>query len=144
MSETSRRLALVATFGAAVVGASIRLGRCLDLLDPNNVGLVAAAHEELAKAYAAAGAKMPNNANTHKYLDCAVFKFLHEQLDSQGYSYESCRAVFVPMQSGGGMARVWKRSGIFKGGHIQVCLRETRNILAVWPVRRDGRYGREK
>jgi hypothetical protein len=129
---------------AAVVGASIRLGRCLDLLDPNNVGLVKAAHEELATAYSAAGAKMPNNANTHKYRDCAVFKFLHDRLDTQGYSYETCRAVFVPMQSGGGMARVWKRSGIFEGGHIQVCLRETRNILAVWSVKRDGRYGREK
>jgi hypothetical protein len=126
------------------VGASIRLGRCLDLLDPNNVSLVKTAHHELTNAYAAAGAKMPHNANTHKYLDCAVFKFLHAHLDSGGYSYESCRAVFVPMQSSGGMARIWKRSGIFEGGHIQVCLREARNILAVWSVRRDGRYGRDK
>jgi hypothetical protein len=129
---------------AAVVGATIRLGRCLDLLDPNNVALLRTAHEELAKAYEAAGVPMPNNANTHKYRDCAVFKFLHEQLDSEGYVYESTRAVFVPMRTGGGMARVWERSGIFEGGHIQVCLREARNILAVWSVKRDGRYGREK
>jgi hypothetical protein len=32
---------------AAVVGATIRLGRCLDLLDPTNVGLLRAAHADL-------------------------------------------------------------------------------------------------
>lgn len=127
---------------AAVVGATIRLGLCLDLLDPANVELVRAAHEDLAVTYAAVNADLPSNANHHKYLDCAVFKYLHGQLDRQGYRYESTRAVFVPML-GGNMPRVWNRSGIFQGGHIQLSLREPRNILALWSVRRDGRYGRD-
>jgi hypothetical protein len=128
---------------AAVVGATIRLGRCLDLLDPTNVDLLKTSHVDLLATLKAAGAAAPNNANTHKYLDCDVFNYLHAQLERRGFRYETCRAVFVPMRKGGGMARLWKRSGIFEGGHIQVCLREQKNILAAWSVRRDGRYGRD-
>jgi hypothetical protein len=47
------------------------------------------------------------------------------------------------MQKGRGMARLWERSGVFEGAHIQVCLREQRNILAAWSVKRDGRYGKD-
>ncbi len=129
---------------AAVVGATIRLGRCLDLLDPTNVNLLKAAHSDMAAVLESVGQPAPENANTHKYLDCDVFNYLHAQLGRQGFRYETCRAVFVPMRSGGGMARLWRRSGVFEGGHIQVCLREQRNILAAWSVRRDGRYGKDK
>ena len=83
-------------------------------------------------------------AATHKYLDCVVFNYLYAQLERQGFEYESSRAVFVPMRPGGRMARLWDRSGVFEGGHIQVCLREQRSILAAWSVRRDGRYGKDR
>lgn len=129
---------------AAVVGATIRLGRCLDLLDPTNMNLLKAAHADMTTVLAVAGQHARENANTHKYLDCDVFNYLHAQLARQDFRYETCRAVFVPMRSGGGMARLWNRSGVFEGGHIQVCLREQRNILAAWSVRRDGRYGKDK
>jgi hypothetical protein len=129
---------------AAVVGATLRLGRCLDLLDPMNVELLKIAHARLEKRLAEIDQPLPNNANKHKYLDCAVFNFLFAKLDEQGHRYETCRAVFVPMRADGGMARVWKRSGVFEGGHIQINLREPRNILAAWSVRRDGRYGSDK
>jgi hypothetical protein len=129
---------------AAVVGASIRLGRCLDLLDPSNVSLITAAHADLASVLAATGQVAPRNANTHKYLDCVVFNYFHAQLDRQGFRYETSRAVFVPMRAGGGMARLWDRSGVFEGAHIQISLREQRNILAAWSVKRDGRYGKDR
>lgn len=45
----------------AVVGALVRLGRCIDLLDPSNVALLEAAHRELALQLASA---LPKNANT--------------------------------------------------------------------------------
>jgi hypothetical protein len=128
---------------AAVVGATIRLGRCLDLLDPTNVGLLRAAHTDLVGVLKGINQAVPSNANTHKYLDCNVFNYLHAQLERRGFRYESCRAVFVPMRKGGAMARLWNRSGVFEGGHIQVCLREQKNILAAWSVRRDGRYGKD-
>ena len=52
------------------------------------------------------------------------------------------RAVFVPMASRG-LPRLWTRSGIFEGAHVQLCVREPNNILAVWSVRKDGRYGKD-
>ena len=128
---------------AAVVGAMIHFGSCLDLLDPANAGLLRIGHTKLSAALGAAGQKMPRNANTHKYLDCAVFNYLFANLDAVGYRYESVRAVFVPMRPEG-MPRLWERSGVFEGGHIQICVREPRNILAVWSVRKDGRYGKDE
>jgi hypothetical protein len=128
---------------AAVVGSLVRLGRCIDLLDPNNTDLLSAAHDELKSALASAGKPMKNNANTHKYRDCVVFNYLFAKLDTEGVLVESARAVFVPLVAGKGLPRLWKRSGVFKGAHIQLSVREPRNILAVWPVRRDGRYGKD-
>lgn len=123
---------------AAVVGALVRLGQCIDMLDPSNARLLHAAHADLEAAYRAEGKELPNNANTHKYRDCAVFNWLYARLEERGLSTESCRAVFVPA-----LARVWDRSGVFEGAHIQLCIREPRNILAVWSVRKDGRYGKD-
>jgi hypothetical protein len=51
--------------------------------------------------------------------------------------------VFVPMVTGRGLPRLWARSGIFEDAHIQICVREPRNILAVWSVKKDGRYGED-
>ena len=90
-----------------MVGALIRLGRCVDLLDPSNAALLREAHADLAAAMKSAKQPMPQNANTHKYLDCAVFNWLHARLLQAGYGVESCRAVFVPLRSRG-MPRLWK------------------------------------
>lgn len=128
---------------AAVVGAMIRLGTCLDLLDPSNTHLLRTAHGELEMILQAAGQSLPNNANTHKYRDCAVFNYLYKKMVKAGFAFESSRAVFVPMRVNKGFVRLWERSGVIEGAHIQLCVRETSNILAVWSVKRDGRYGEE-
>ncbi len=127
---------------AAVVGAMVRLGWCLDLLDPGNIPVLKEAHRGLGADLRKAKQQLPRNANTHKYLDCAVFQYLFSELERGGYNYETCRAVFVPMEQGK-IPRLWKRSGVFQGGHIQVVVRRPANILAVWSVRKDGRYGRD-
>lgn len=126
-----------------MVGASIRLGWCLDLLDPANATLLKTAHSELVAVLQAAGSDVPDNGNTHKYLDCAVFNYLYAKLERGGFRNQSIRAVFVPMV-GGKWPRMWKRSGVFEHGHIQVCVREPANILAVWSVKKDGRYGTDE
>lgn len=128
---------------AAVVGALVRLGRCIDLLDPSNAELLVAAHDELESALEKAGQKLKNNANTHKYRDCAVFNYLFAKLEEANLFAESARAVFVPMSREGGLPRLWDRSGVFRGAHIQLSVRDPSNILAVWPVRSDGRYGKD-
>lgn len=124
-------------------GVSRRLSRCLDLLDPSNAALLKEAHARLSAAAAALGKPMPRNANTHKYLDCAVFNWLYGKLVIQGVPIDSCRAVFVTLQAGRGLPRIWMRSGVFEGAHIQLCVRQPSNILAVWSVRKDGRYGKD-
>jgi hypothetical protein len=128
---------------AAVVGSLVRLGRCLDLLDPSNATLLRAAHADLDRTLQAAGQRLPENANNHKYLDCAVFNWLYGTLAAAKRPVDSCRAVFVPLQKSKGMPRLWIRSGVFEGAHVQLCVREPSNILAVWPVRKDGRYGED-
>jgi hypothetical protein len=128
---------------AAVVGALVRLGRCFDLLDPSNAAVLKTAFLDMSRALTRAGQRAPKNANTHKYLDCAVFNWMYAGLESGGYVVESARAVFVPMVKGRGFPRLWTRSGVFEDAHIQLCLREPRNILAVWSVKKDGRYGKD-
>ncbi|WP_437298198.1 hypothetical protein [Sorangium sp. So ce426] len=129
---------------AAVVGALVRLGRCIDLLDPSNAELLAQAHRDLELALKSAGQQLKNNANTHKYRDCAVFNYLFAKLSQSNLEVESARAVFVPLKAGKGLPRLWDRIGVFRGAHIQLSVREPNNILAVWPVRKDGRYGKDQ
>jgi hypothetical protein len=127
---------------AAVVGALVRLGRCIDLLDPSNTDLLVRAHRDLDLALKSVGKKLTSNANNHKYRDCAVFNYLFASMKQSSFVPDSTRAVFVPMRAGG-LPRLWERSGVFQGAHIQLSVREPNNILAVWPVRKDGRYGKD-
>lgn len=117
----------------AVVGAMIRLGHCLDFLDPRNGSLLDATHDILAQT-----TNLPENANNHKYRDCIVFNYLYQTLEESGRRVDACRAVFVPV---GRRDRYWTRSGVYRGSHIQLCVRNPSNILSVWHIRRDGRYG---
>ncbi len=116
----------------------IRLGHCLDFLDPRNGELLERAHEGVERLLASVGQRMPENANNHKYRDCIVFNYLYQTLGDTGRHVDACRAVFVPT---GQRDRYWTRSGVYRGSHIQMCVRSTSNILSVWHVRRDGRYG---
>ncbi len=127
----------------AVVGALVRLGRCLDLLDPANMQVLRAGYEELMEGLEEAGVEAPRNMNTHKFLDCAVFNAIHAKADMEDVGYDSTRAVFVPMRNGR-LPRMWPRSAVFEGGHIQLCVRQPANILAVWSVKRDGTYGQDQ
>ena len=123
---------------AAVVGAIIRLGHCVDLLDPENGVLLDKSYAEVESVMADQGADMPRNRNKDKYLDCAVFNYLYGALEDVGTPADSCRAVFVPT---GRQQRYWKRSGVYRGSHIQICMRNAANILAVWHVGRNQPYG---
>lgn len=127
---------------AAVVGALIRLGRCFDLLDPENVPVLKTAHARFLQELAAIGVPTPKNVNNHKHLDCAVFNYLYIKQAEAGVRLDSLRSVFVPFV-GGKLPRAWPRSGVFAGAHIQLCVRRAENIVAVWPMRRDGRHGQD-
>ena len=122
----------------AVVGAMIRLGHCLDFLDPQNGKLLEQSHKTLKEVFGITGKALPDNANNHKYLDCLVFQYMCQALQDSGRNVDACRAVFVPS---GSRDRYWTRSGVYRGSHLQLCIRNPANILSVWHVRRNGRYG---
>jgi hypothetical protein len=125
----------------AVVGAVIRLGHCFDLLDPLNVATLRQFYEQAVTQWVASGIPVPENVHQHKRLDCAVFNLFYAAADRSSPPLETARAVYVPT---GSARRIWKRSWIYEQAHIQVCVRQAENILAVWRVRSDGRYGKDQ
>ena len=125
----------------AVVGAIIRLGNCLDLLDPENVRSLKRAHDDILPRWERVGIKAPKNVRHRKYLDCAILNWYYLQSDDDGKPIETCRGVYVPTKTA---KRVWKGSWIYDEAHIQVCVRQRKNILALWHVRPDGGYGKTR
>jgi hypothetical protein len=123
----------------AVVGAIIRLGNCFDLLDPINVKKLKTLYKELIDKLEDNGEPIPENFRQHRKLDCAVFNYFYEIAEAAEASVDSVRGVYVPTSD---KKRVWSGSWIYDDAHIQICLRNPNNILAVWHVRPDGRYGK--
>jgi hypothetical protein len=115
----------------AILGSMIRLGFCLDLLDPYNVKYLKEIGEEYRRTEAAAGRELRENANHHKYLDCAIFQYAYAAIADAGdqLPVDTARAVYVPT---GGEKRIWTRSWISEGAHIQVCVRNPACILGTW------------
>jgi hypothetical protein len=84
-------------------------------------------------------AEIPENGNQHKNLDCAIFNHYYSLAGEASRPIDTARAVYVPTESA---KRVWKRSWIYEEAHIQICVRNQQNILAVWHVDQNGRYGK--
>jgi len=124
----------------AVVGAMIRLGNCLDLLDPENVQSLKGLHAAMMKKWQQTGAVIPQNGNQHKNLDCAILNHFYTLASDATRSIDTTRAVYVPTESA---KRAWKRSWIYEEAHIQICVRSPQNILAVWHISPNGRYGKQ-
>lgn len=106
----------------AILGSMIRLGFCFDLLDPYNVKYLKEVFGAYHEVETISGRTVPENANHHKYLDCAVFQYAYAAIENSefGTSVDSARAVYVPT---GNERRVWKRSWISDQAHIQICVR---------------------
>lgn len=115
----------------AVLGAVIRLGNCLDLLDPANGQLLQGFHKDMVKEYKDRGETPRQNANNHKYLDCETLEYAYEALKLGGLPIDSSRGVYVAT---GSPARLWTRSWLSKDAHIQLCIRNKSCILGTWLV----------
>lgn len=86
------------------------------------------------------GLEAPENRRTHKNLDCAVLNYFYDQVEDQGGPrIETARAAYVPTES---RKRIWHASWIYRDTHIQLCVRNQENILAVWHASPEGRYGK--
>jgi hypothetical protein len=122
----------------AVLGAVIRLGNCFDLCDPGNVVLLRAFKDDMVAGLRDAGQPVPENHRKHMKLDCASFDYVYTQARLAGGAIDSFRAVYVPTDK---RKRIWAGSWIYEETHVQICVRTAGNILGVWHVKKDGRYG---
>lgn len=107
----------------AVIGAILDLGRCLDLLDYENLAYVKEAHAFLQTVTTVAEAPMPvNSGKTHdllfRELDCAVIETLHATFElEEKPAFDSVRGVFWEGN------RIYDNAGFREKDHIQICVR---------------------
>ena len=111
----------------------IRLGNCFDLLDPDNLDILAGFRQDYEQLERRAGRVPRENHNKSKYLDCSVFQYAYAAFQAKGEPVDTCRAVFVPSDE-----RLWTRSGLHRYAHIQLCVRNAECILGTWLVRPTG------
>ena len=100
-----------------VIGAIVELGICLNLIEPNSLGIVKEAYKGLSATYKQSGEQLPKNKGNNRALDCAVIKFLHQTRSAQGLpAYDSIRCAFTEGEE------LYEGSNFSSRLHIQVCL----------------------
>lgn len=116
---------------AAVIGAVINLGLCLDLTTALGVEQVRIAHEHFQKITEKAGVEIPvnNSDGLRRNLDCAVVEVLHNiRTDAGTPSIDSVRGAFIEGNP------VYASAGFYKKTHIQICVRNPDCIKGVFRV----------
>lgn len=100
-----------------VVGATIELGNCLNLVDSDAAEVLKESYKGLKKIYAEAGKQMPTNKNANRQLDCAVFKHLHKSSEGNlALKYDTIRCAFVEGDP------IYPGSNISTRLHIEICV----------------------
>lgn len=109
---------------AAVLGAIIDLGLCLNLTDYNSTDILKQGYEMLKMKCEASGIELPQN----KYgkgktdlllrdLDCAVIQQIHDYNHETGKNaYDSVRGVFTEGKE------IYPGAGFVEKTHIQICI----------------------
>lgn len=109
---------------AAVLGAVIDLGLCLNLTDYNSVDILRQGYEMLKMRCEVFEIPLPQNRKGKseadfllRDLDCAVIQQIHQyNLETGKDSYDSVRGVFT---EGG---EIYPGAGIVEKTHIQLCV----------------------
>jgi hypothetical protein len=114
----------------AVIGAIIDLGVCFNLLDARYIQLAKDGYRFLEEVFNDARAPIPKNKPIGpsgdlllRPLDCAVVEMVHQIRQLNGEKeFDTIRGVFVEG------APIYPDAGINEFNHIQICVRNTRNI----------------
>ena len=116
---------------AAVIGAVIDLGLCLDLTTAAGVGQVQEAYPSFKAIAKLDGRPMPKNSQDmlRRPLDCAVIRTLHDIRERAGLAIiDSVRGLFIEGEP------IYEGSGIYSKTHTQICVRNPLCIKGVFRV----------
>ena len=113
---------------AAVLGAKIRLGHCLDLMDIDSYGILRRTYLELLGA----GLPLPKNGRYLHRLDCLVINTatMHAERNL-GDPYDTVRCPFVEGEP------VFPDSRFYDHSHIQISVRNPESIVSLFSVEID-------
>jgi len=122
---------------AAVIGAVINLGFCLDLLDFENLQFLKQGHDILSFSHSASGWSLPKNkvaGSTEdlllRELDCAVIETIHQvRRDNNLRPFDSIRGVFWEGKE------LYPNAGFREKDHIQICVRNPNCIKGYFSPR---------
>lgn len=130
---------------AAIIGAAIDLGNCLDLTNRTNLELVRGAHTAFVAQQEKAGLPIPKNKSARddpnedrilRFLDCAVFQQLHSAIDesiARGSSlqpFDTVRGIFTEGEP------LYEGCGFRERTHVQIAVREDKSIIGFFkPLR---------
>ncbi len=110
---------------AAVLGAKIRLGHCLDLVDMDSYKILRQAYHALSEA----GEKLPQNQRKLHKLDCFVVNAATlraaEEFDDP---YDTVRCPFIEGSP------IFPDSNFFDLTHIQIAVRNPKAINSLFQV----------
>ena len=120
----------------AVIGAVINLGACLNLLDSQFIETAKDAYHKLKEYHVQSGTRLPANRAAQgtkdlllRPLDCAVIEAAHYFRQEDGLPpFDSVRGVFVEG------SQIYPGAGINEFNHIQVCIRNTKQIKGYFRV----------
>lgn len=118
----------------AVIGAVIDLGNCLDLLNRDDIELVALAHQLFVEEQKRSGLTIPRNRSLEdepdrilRFLDRAVIQFLHEVLEEEGAeTYDTVRGLFPEGEE------LYPDAGFRRRNHIQIAVCNSDRILGLF------------
>lgn len=130
---------------AAVVGAILDLGHCLNLTDYKSSAVLRLGYTYLQKTRQITGQKMPENRNGRskqdlllRDLDCSVIQMIHILTNDSNYGldpFDSVRGVFTEGKC------VFPGSGIPEKTHIQICIVNPNCIKGYFaPIEPDSSY----
>lgn len=128
---------------AAVLGAILDLGSCLNLADSASNEILKSAYLRLSRHYEVLGESLPKNIDVKnsrdellRNLDCAVIEQVHDYNKQENLQeFDSVRGVFTEGKP------VYPGAAIMEKTHVQICIRNPNCIKGYFcPVKMNSRF----
>lgn len=106
-----------------VLGAIVTLGECLNLVEPDAIGLLEQGYADFKQLCESSKTVLPTNEGPIRKLDCAVVQHIQKvKVDNDNRPYDTVRAAFKEGRE------VYPSSNFMSHDHIQVAVNNTNNI----------------